>query len=334
MNNLIEGYYIMLNNHVILYVKGNDHPEGKVIAFPKYVPDSHGDRSSKWNVKYKKLLTISEQLSYVKEKLPQYLTYDLYLDTKIPEIPTKDIKKIFNPIERSREILHDATDDVEKDCREFISKLLHIANSDEIGISGSILIKLHRESSDIDLVIYSSMERLWRIYNELESLRHNNVIRSIDKYHLKENYMLKHVETPIDFSTFKLIESKKLLDGIFNNRRYFIRLVRYPIENNYGKTICRKLGWSVVKVEILDDYESILTPCRYKVRVLEFLDGIRKNIVELYSHRGRFCELTRVSRKFIVKGIVEKVVNRDKDTQYFRLYLGYSGSFAIPIISE
>ena len=321
----------MLSNYVILHVKGNDHPEDKVIAFPKYVPDSHGDRNSKWNVKYKKLLTISEQLSYVKKNLHQYLTYDPYLDAQIPEVPIRDIEKVFNPIERSREVLHNAIDNVEKDCREFILKLLHVVNSNEIGISGSILVKLHRESSDIDLIVYSSTERLWRIYSELESLRCSNIIGGMDEHYLREDYKYKRMETPIDFSTFKLIESKKLLEGIFNNRRYFIRLVRYPIENNYGRTICRKLGWSTVKVEVLDDHESILTPCRYRVRVLEFLDGVKKNIVELYSHRGRFCELTRVSRKFIVKGVVEEVINKDKHTQYFRLYLGYSGSFAIPI---
>ena len=94
--------------------------------------------------------------------------------------------------------------------------------------------------------------------------------------------------------------------------RFFLRLQIYK-------------SW---KAEILDSSDSIFTPCSYKIDALKILnipdyskDINTKDILEVNSFRGRFCEHAREGEIVLIEGKLEQVRFKNK-TEYFRVLLG------------
>lgn len=58
----------------------------------------------------------------------------------------------------------------------------------------------------------------------------------------------------------------------------------------YGMIRYKNMGYARIKALIEDDSEAIFTPCSYKIKSLETLEGARFPIEEIASFRGRFCE--------------------------------------------
>ena len=75
--------------------------------------------------------------------------------------------------------------------------------------------------------------------------------------------------------------------------------------------------------EIVDESEAIFTPCTYKIRNVEILEGssIKDPITEIVSFRGRFCEQALRDEIIIAQGKIERVQKRDGHTN-LRLLLG------------
>ncbi|MGC9345680.1 MAG: hypothetical protein ACP5ER_02660, partial [Candidatus Bathyarchaeales archaeon] len=74
---------------------------------------------------------------------------------------------------------------------------------------------------------------------------------------------------------------------------------------------------------VVDDSESIFTPCVYKISDVRVLEGKKlEPIKEIASFRGRFCEQARIGEVVIAQGKVERVIDDRQNREYFRLLLG------------
>ena len=188
-------------------------------------------------------------------------------------------------------------------------------NYESFGLSGSCLLNLSRENSDIDLLVYGEKES-YKVYEVLKEL-FKGVLRPINSW---EDFY-KRRDSFMDLKAFIFHESRKFQEGKFKDKEFFIRFIKNDKREKYGKEIYLYKGYVRIKAKVTDDYESIFTPCCYKVSEVEVLAGLKvKDIERIISYRGRFCQQAKLNEKILAQGRVEEV--KGKDYSFHQLVLG------------
>lgn len=330
---IIEGFFFKLKNNDIFYVKGVVHPPNRLVSYPKYISNENGDRIDKYGNRYRKIQTLRDEYEYITSRYGAYIRYDEFFCRDIVAVPLNEIAHLFDPIAKVHELL--SSEPVEPVLRDAVDMVLDIVNSTnvkEIGISGSILIDLYKNDSDIDVVVYGVSSGL-KVYSYLkEVVGKDPRYRRYKGDNILQLYMRRSLETPIPLHQLIYQESRRVLEGYFNGREYFIRLVKLPHEEPiYGSYRCVKLGKATMKLKVIDAGEAIFTPCRYKVEVVKHLDGVRAEVNEVYTLRGRFAEIAHEGEEIIVHGTVERIEKINGDV-YHRLYLGDEKDYIFVVI--
>jgi hypothetical protein len=322
-----EGDLIRTKSDVIFDVKGLIHPPSKVIAFPRFIPDSRGN-SLREHLNYTKVYPLSERFQFLEQKYSHYIVYDSVFDEKLCEVPLKDVKRYYKPVNRLRQLrCSKRLDELERSALEFIGLLKGYANVswNAMGVSGSLLVKLHTLRSDIDPIVYGS-RNCRKVYEALKSLIHETKshVKAYSTGELRELFKFRMRDTHMLFKDFLRTEPGKVLQGKFKNREYFVRFVKdwSEIDEKYGEIHYKNVGYAKIKAVIEDYSEAIFTPCSYKIKNVEILEGAHFPIEEIASFRGRFCEQAKKDEIVFAQGKVEKVMNSKQDREFFRLLLG------------
>ena len=118
------------------------------------------------------------------------------------------------------------------------------------------------------------------------------------------------------------------MQGIFREHQFFIRLVKRPLDitESFGQIVAENLGLREIQCVIIDDRESIFSPCRYRVESRDLPD-----LKWIISYRGRFTE--HVSKGDVVnaKGRLENLSDTKLNKDYKQLVLGEdSTDYLIP----
>jgi len=323
-----EGDIVKTKEEIFFDVKGVTHPPKKIVAFIRFVPSIEGNRKL-GKAKYQKVYPLSERYALLEKDFPQYLVYDEVFGEYLCEVPVKAVKKHYKPVDHLRELCHGTElDHIEKKALQFTELLKETADISwcKIGISGSILAKLHTKDSDIDPIIYGS-EDCHKVYWALRT--HLNDKKSLVKPYsledLKKLFAFRSKDTVTSFEDFVRTESRKVLQGKFMGSDYFIRFVKdwSEITEKYGMIRYSNEGYAKIKAKITDDSEAMFTPCTYKIENAEILEGkfISEPIEEIVSFRGRFCEQAREGETVVAQGKVEQVQS-EGGCVHFRLLLG------------
>jgi predicted nucleotidyltransferase len=327
-----EGDFVESVEGLIFDVKGFIHPEDRVIAYVRYVPDPLGDRV-RGDLRYRKIYELNERFRFLSENYPQYLFYDPFIGEVVEAIPRLMIKSFYKPEFKLAEMIRERKklNSIEDLALKLAFTLRDEANIplNKIGISGSILLGLHNQFSDLDIMVYGYVNCL-KVYEVLKTLRQLNILESCTKI-IDKLYRFRSRETPIPFSVFRSIEEGKLLQGLFHGREYFIRLIKDydEIDEKYGDRKYRNLGEIILKATITNDSESMFTPCKYIIDDVEIIKGPHYPVKEITSFRGRFCEQAKIGNRVVVRGKLEEV--KFKEEKYYRVVLGGKGDYLIPI---
>ena len=322
-----EGDIIETADKIFFDVKGLVHPSERVVAFIRFVPDVNGNRK-RYGTMYRKVYALSERYALLKEAFSQYLVYDPVFDENLCEVPVKSVKSHYKPVDRLRNLrLEDRLDVVEAQALRFVKLLKETAEVpwSQLGVSGSILVKLHTSASDFDPVVYGS-KNCCRVYLALKSLLKDkkSQVRSYRPDELKKLFDFRSRDTVTSFEDFVRTESRKALQGMFMEREYFVRFVKdwNEVEEKYGAIRYKSVGYARIKARVVDDSEGIFTPCCYRIGDVKVIDGARvEPIEEIVSFRGRFCEQARNDETAIAQGKVERV-QKPSEREHYRLLLG------------
>lgn len=325
--NVLEGDMLQIKDGSIFEVKGVIHPQGKAIATIRYLPDHNGDRfnGEKW---FRKISSMEEKKSVQYERYKQFLRYDPFLNIKLCEIDLMQVCRYYSPPSRLRELLHsDKRDHTETLIVKLVKTLANISRIKiaEFGIIGSTLPILHTPNSDLDVLLYGQ-ENSWRLVNSLC----NTKISNLRDYNESEVYaIIKRRWSRITNLHSKLLphEYRKRLQGIFHDREFFVRCVkrRHEVKEKYGDRIYTPIEKVKIRCTISDDSESLLTPCKYKIKDVEFEEGRKYEGVELeeiVSYRSRFCEHAVRGEKVQCYGKLEKSSPAESQEEYYRIVLG------------
>ncbi len=322
-----EGDFIETFEGNIFDVKGLVHPFGRIVAFPRYVPDSNGDLK-RGPTHYRKVYALSERYTFLEQRFPQYLAYDRVFGEYLCEVPVETVKHHYQPAYRLRKLCYgDDLDQIERQALGFFELLKERVNVSwsQLGISGSILVGMYTQTSDIDPVVYGSAT-CNKVYSALKSLmdESGNQVNRYSLQGLKELFDFRSKDTVVSFEDFVRTDSRKVLQGKFMGRDYFIRCVKNwnEIDEQYGAILYRPKGYAKIKAEVVDDSEAIFTPCRYKIDNVKILEGPGvEPIEEIVSFRGRFCEQAKNNETVIAQGKAELMQKKGKRGRY-RLLLG------------
>ena len=328
---VVESYYLETRDGLFFAVKGFEHPPDRWIGVLRYAPDpGEGDRK-KDGRSYRRLYGFAEQEQLIRRAYPQYLAFDPVFGTTLQSVPRSLVQEINDPRLRLRELLQAAPrKGLEKDATAFAGLLQSEAAVPQscLGITGSLLIGLHTDCSDLDISVFGAQncDAVHRALRRLLDSRSGKEVRRLDARGLEELHAQRAADTPMDFSEFVTLEKRKTNQGRFRDRTYFVRFVKEALEagGNYGHQRYAPLGPERISAWIADDQESIFTPCRYRLLDAHRLGGApMPDLKEIVSFRGRFCEQARAGEAILAAGTLERVQDRRGST-WQRLLLGNS----------
>jgi uncharacterized protein len=322
-----EGDLIESLDGLILDVKGFVHPSRRIVAFIRYFPDEKGKRRRN-GATYGKVYSLTERYALLKERFPQYLVYDFVFDEMLCEVPVEDVKKRYDPVERLKEMQHSKSLDLlETKALKLAELLKEQANIpwSALGVSGSILTRLHTSSSDIDPIVYG-VENCRKAHSTLQRLlkEKHSPFTQYTREDLKALFDFRSKDTEVGLEDFVRTESRKALQGKFMGTDYFVRFVKdwNEIDENYGDVQYKNVGYAKVRATIAEDSEAIFTPCKYRFEEPTIVEGSNQPITEIVSFRGRFCEQARKGETVVAQGKLESVTDLKRNSKHFRLLIG------------
>jgi len=319
---LVEGYFIRTSDNLIFEVKGVVHPHDRIIAYVRYVPDLDSG--------FRKIYDLQEREEYLSKGFLGYLWFSKTHGRILQAVPHKKIVQVFNPVEHMSQIRNDKSA-LSIATSNLVELLLDNTGIDrtEIGVTGSQLVGVATEKSDIDLVVYGE-STCRKFYNRLR--------KKFDKIPRLERYEGELLDAHVLFRWGNLteyqellhkIESIKILQGVFESHQFFIRLVKRPqdVSEIFGQIVTENLKTREVHCSVIKDRNSIFTPCTYQVESLDL-----PKLKQLVSYRGRFTEQVSSDISVKARGRLENVIDSNTGENYQQLVLGESPSdYLIPI---
>jgi uncharacterized protein len=325
-----ESFYLETHEGLFFAVKGSEHPPDRFIAVLRYAPDPGGSRS-KGGVAYRRMYHFAEQEQWIRSSCPDFLAYDSVFQIVLQSVPRSRILRVYDPRLRLQEMMQMPGKPIEKDAADFAALLQEPARvpRSAIGITGSLLIGLDTENSDLDVSVFGAPD-CFKVYEALKKLldsESHQDLRRLDIDELKDLYHEREADTQEpSFDEFAALERNKICQGHFRGRPYFIRFIK---EANtaaaYGSARYTPVGRATITATVARDQDAIFTPCRYFLSDVQVLEGPAVQVSEIVSFRGRFCEQAWKGDAVKAAGMLERIENSRGEIRH-RLLLGNSPS--------
>ena len=314
-----EGDFIETRERLIFDVKGLVHPPGMVIAFLRYYPSETGTRTRE-GTRYAKVYSLDERYQMLKKIAAPYIYFDKVFGSNMQGVPVKDIEHHYEPSARLKELSANRSDlqaieELSLSFCELLSKSSRIPLG-KVGVTGSILVGLQTEGSDIDVIIYSA-ENCLSAYEAIGSLYTDSEsgLKPYNDKELRKLYKFRSSDTHTEWKSFLRTEKRRRLQGTYRGRDYFLRFVKDwdEVQEEYGDHTYKPQGRATIKATVTDDSESVFTPCLYKISDVKVIEGDyceELPLNEICSFRGRFCVIAKKGEVVTGRGKLELVNNR------------------------
>jgi predicted nucleotidyltransferase len=323
-----EGDLIKTKSNVVFDVKGLVHPEGKVVAFPRFIPVAHGPRQGK-DSSYGKVYSLGERFKFLKENLPDLIVFDPVFGETMCEVPVGEIAEHYKPQEKLASLRTTGAHAIlETKALQLAVDLQEAADIpwSAIGISGSILAGLTTATSDIDPLVYGE-ENCRKAYTALQRMLKDGHPRfkPYTREELMALYEFRSKDTHMSFEDFQKVENRKAFQGMYQGTDYFVRFVKeWPeLHEQYGDVCYSNAGYAKITAKVCDKSEALFTPCSYQLENVKIITGPKlEPIKEVASFRGRFCEQAENGETITAQGKAEQVTDKRSGDKYYRLILG------------
>lgn len=306
-----EGDFIELDDGSLFEIKGLNHPAYGLVAYPRYIPDDMGERVKEGR-RYHKLHTLREKEEFLKSRFPEYYTFNPYYQRMLPIIPWSRVSRHYRPQQTVAELT--AARNLAGLRLKALSFIRYIADIayvplNRLGISGSIMLGLEDEGSDIDLLVYGLRESQ-RVKREiLKAMAEGALIRKLSENHLKDLYRARSRDTWMSYEDFRRVEERKSNQGLFDDTPFFVRYLKDwgEVDEQYGEYRVRRLGYAKIAAEVFDSSQAHLTPATYLLKDVHVLSGPGWLTVDrVITWRGRFAEQACEGEAIIAQGFVEE----------------------------
>lgn len=255
----------------VFMVLGDVHPEGRVWSCLKYVPGDgiwgNGDRRY---VRVFRQYTVSEMLRlirFLEEREPSYVFLDPTVNAKVIAPPRSRITKTYSTRQGLAELLSRGDrGPLETNLVSLIELLSEYSGvpRNYFGVTGSILLRIYHQNSDMDLVVYG-VENVWRVIEALKTLEREGRVSLLGSSGLHKWAARASEKYPVPQRSLLRLASRVANKGMFNGVEFSIHGVREKPELKHGEVFYSSLGMARVTAKIIDARESLLTPAVYHV---------------------------------------------------------------------
>ncbi len=229
--------------------QGTEH--GKALCFLRYIKDNRG-----W-----KKVTTGPANALLKQYYPEYLHYSPILDAHLHAVAIERIIKHHQPKKRLQQIIQATQQDaIERDLFQ-LCELLQQQGLDlsHLGITGSILVGVQKQSSDIDLVCYGrtvfqqcrAITRKLIEQGQLQELNDNDWQQSYDRR-----------SCDLNFADYVWHERRKTNKAVINGRKFDLNFID-ELKSSEA-TSYQKCGAIKLQCKVIDDTYAFDYPAEFK----------------------------------------------------------------------
>jgi predicted nucleotidyltransferase len=228
--------------------------EGKVGCFLRYV--SEGET-------WKKIDT-EQANQLLQQSYPEYLYQSTQFDALFHAVAVKDIVEHHRPEIRLQYLLQqEPSDNIEQKLQQLIPILVRFgADSDCLGLTGSMLINLQRSTSDIDLVVFGR-EEFKKTRQALNSAVLSGELCDLDLTLMKDNFQRRAGE--LSFEEFSWHEYRKYNKASIDGTKFDIGMVCLSSEIQHDDEQYQKQGMRTITTKVVDDHRAFDFPAVYRV---------------------------------------------------------------------
>ena len=341
-----ESVIIITEDDIQFKTFSNEHPDGFIIAKPKYIPtdeifSNELPKRSIFNKKVNRIdfWTNQKELNYYLDSFcrvyPNYKYYSEIHKNWFFAIPKSSIKQIFEPKEGLKTLMNLK----EKDKNPHLNTVINFVNFileskislDDLGITFSTLVgNYDQKYSDINIVIYGK-DNAWKILNFLKKINHPSLKWKTEKDW--ERFRNKRNRSKF-FEEHEFFEqmSRKKTEGFFENKLF----VLFPVEketeikDKWGDETYTPLGLAEIEGIVKDNYSSIVRPGFYEIKNSKLLNDISNkkniNIKKIVFYSRDYVMQVYPGEKIKACGLLEEVKNKN-GKKYHRIVIGYFDSY-------
>jgi len=259
----------------IFSVLGDVHPPKRIWSYLKYVPGpgpwraADGRTYSRAFTTYtvRELLAIMDE---VRAKRPEYLYYDPTVGNEVMAPPLEAVVEYWSASEGLKRIAERVEEGrasrLELEAIGLVRWLEEHAGlkRNDFGITGSLLLGIHHDRSDIDLLVYGrrnlmkAMEALRTAVEPVKPGAGQGLVET-----LRSIYRMPATDA-------RILAARVAHKGLFGTTPYSVFGVRDQPMHGYGDYQYVGKGIVEVEVEITDSSESLFTPSIYLVEEKAF----------------------------------------------------------------
>ena len=343
-----ESSIITTNDGLHCQVYGNEHPDGKILVKPKYIPT---DRISCNFLPYRfisgrKMNRLDLWID--KDKLKQYIddfakAYPEYIFKSHLYDPSplffvvtkKNIERAYYPRGGLAELMSMPDKDLDGHLRTVVQLVSFLLKSNlelkDLGVTYSTLMGHYSPNmSDINIVVYGK-KKFWELMKFLKRNDHKDLrwktYEEWEEFYKKRN---RHVIHKKEIYMENMYRKKS--EGFFKKTLFII----FSVENadevwfKWGEEKYKRRGMAKFEGLVSDNKSSVVRPGCYMLSNSRFLDGDDSckdlPISKVVFYSRDYCMLAYPDEKIEVSGVIEEVTPKSGE-KYYRIVIGYFDSY-------
>lgn len=226
--------------------------DGKALCFLRYVQEPSG---------WKKVAT-EQANNLLQQQYPDYLHYSPVLDAHLHAVAVERIVKHHQPKHRLQQLMqatrHDAVErDLFRLCELFGQHGLDLAQT---GVTGSILVGVQNQDSDIDLVCYGRevFHQCRAITGKLIVLGH---LQSLNDQDWLQSYQRRSCD--LSFDEYVWHERRKCNKAVISGRKFDLNFIDHCAGSE--AVVYQKYGAITLQCRVTDDTYAFDYPAEFKI---------------------------------------------------------------------
>lgn len=295
--------FIETKEGLIFAVVSYHHPKDMFIAFLRYYPHREGERV-RGDTRYKKAGGTEESFHYLEKNHPEYIFHSDITTSRLQGVPLERIGKTYHPPEGLRKIYHDPTSPLDKKMIA-LSEFFDEIPMEMKGVTGSSLLDLAGDASDIDFVIYG-LENHGRALDKLrDAFKTGGPIQPMSQGQWEAAFDKRYPQgAPLAFEEFLWHEKRKCHKAMIEGTVFDILLVRDrdEIMGSFGDSTFKRLELTTIQCIVRDDTLAFDSPSVYGVKCPEDDD-----VLEVVSYTHTYAGQAREGEEIEVAGYLEEV---------------------------
>ncbi|MEK6943404.1 MAG: hypothetical protein AABX00_05050 [Nanoarchaeota archaeon] len=329
-------------------VYGNEHPDGRILVKPKYIPTNKISSDALpyrfiSGMKMNRLdlwINPSELKKYIDDFRKKYRHY-IYkssvhdISPLFFAVPKSKIEREYSPRKGLSGLMKIPEKDLDLHLQKVTKLITFLLESglklNDFGVTYSTLMGHYSPKiSDINIVVYGK-DKFWKLMKFMESSNNRNLRwKTYDEwehfYKKRNRHMVHNKEIYI-----KNMHRKKS-EGFFMDTLFIIFAVENKNESwfEWGREKYKRVGTAKFYGTVTSNKDSVVRPGCYGISNSRFISGddACKNlpISKVVFYSRDYCMLAYPEEKVEASGIVEEVKPK-RGPVYYRIVMGYFDSY-------